>query len=109
MNIIGGLKKSKSPSTIYFCEYRDDDFNWDDVVALLKRCPSVEFRLKKEDIYCIAVECADGENKRTPDPPDFENGVLVGIVYISKDSYISLTPEDYADIDVYLKEIAESA
>lgn len=112
MNIIGALKKSNTPSTVYFCEYSDEDFPWGSVSELLKRCPALSAEeaqsVKKEDIYCIAVECDDGEPQRTPVPPDFEKGVLVGIVFDIGEYFVSYTAEEHADLELYLNELTES-
>lgn len=113
MNIIGALKKSNSPSTVYFCEYKEEDFKWDSVEELLKQCTLSEDdetqRLKKEDIYCIAIECEDRRTQSNPTIPDFANGTLVGVVFDSVDYYISFTSEKHADLNIYLNELTEDA
>lgn len=101
MEIIGALKKSNSSSTIYFCEYRAEDFGRDEVVSLLQKC-RLSFHdnnsLKDENIYCIAVESNDEMQS---------DKNLVGITFQSGSHYISLTPQEYADISVYLTELTE--
>lgn len=103
MEIIGALKKSNSSSTIYFCEYRAEDFDRKDVVELLQRC-RLSLRENRnwddKDIRCIAVESND-ELKSDKN--------LVGITFKSGDYYVSLTPQEYADIDIYLQELTGEA
>lgn len=96
MEIIGALKKSRSQSTIFFCEYRKEDFDWDAIVAFLQSCHLMQ-DLEDDDIYCIAVESMD-EMK--------SDRRLVGITFHSGADYISLVPKEYADLDFYLKEIS---
>lgn len=99
MKIIGALKKSKTPSTVYFCEYKAEDFDWNEVVSLLQRCDLAQ-DLDDKDIYCIAVESND-ELKSDKN--------LVGITFRSGEYFVSLTPQGYADLDVYLQELADDA
>lgn len=96
MEIIGALKKSKSQSTIFFCEYRKEDFEWDEIISLLHSCRLMQ-DLEENDIYCIAVESND-------DPRSYRR--LAGITFRNGADYISLVPKEYSDLDFYLKEIA---
>lgn len=99
MEIIGALKKSNSSSTIYFCEYREQDFDRRDVVELLQRCRLLlreNRNLDDKDICCIAVESNDEL---------VSDKNLVGITFRSGSHYVSLTPREYADLDFYLQEL----
>ncbi len=95
MERIGALHKSGSQSTIYFCEYDKGVFDWEDVVSLLSKCRLMS-DLTEDDIYCVAVETIDDmqTDKR-----------LVGIVYKDGIDYVSLVPQDYSDLDIFLKEL----
>lgn len=96
MEIIGALKKSRSQSTVFFCEYRREDFDWKDIVALLQSCRLMR-DLDEDDIYCVAVEsCDELEGDRR----------LVGITFRSGADYISLVPAEYSDLNFYLREIS---
>lgn len=99
MEMLGALKKSNSPSSVYFCSYQQGEFNWDDVVKLLTKCRLMQ-DLDEKDIYCIAVESCDEmkQDKR-----------LVGVTFRNGLDYISLVPQGYSDLDFYLKEIADTA
>lgn len=96
MEIIGALKKSRSQSTIFFCEYKKEDFDWNEIVTLLQSCRLMQ-DLEENDIYCVAVESRD-EMK--------SDRRLVGITFHSGSEYVSLVPNEYADLDFYLKEIS---
>lgn len=97
MEVIGALKKSKSQTTIFFCLYSEDVFNWDDVVSLLMQC-NVQQDLEEENISCVAVESSD--NLKT-------DKRLVGVVFKCNNGFISLTPQEYTDLDFYLRDIAD--
>lgn len=99
MEILGALKKSNSASSVFFCDYQHGGFNWDDVVKLLTKCRLMQ-DLDEKDIYCIAVESCDDmkQDKR-----------LVGITFRNGLDFISLVPQEYSDLDFYLKEIADTA
>ena len=96
MEIIGALKKSKSQSTIFFCEYRKEDFDWDEIITLLHSCCLMQ-DLEEDDIYCIAVESNDDLKSHRR---------LAGITFRSGTDYISLVPKEYSDLDFYLEEIS---
>lgn len=95
MERIGALHKSGSQSTIYFCEYDKNAFEWETVVDLLSKC-SLMHDLTEDSIYCVAVESADDMQT---------DNRLVGIVYKDGVDYVSLVPQDYSDLDFYLKEL----
>lgn len=107
MNILGALKKAKSLSTVYFCEYDADEISWESVSRLLTLCPyssRVEQTLIEEDycdlkglnedmIRCVAIESVDRLNtdKR-----------LVGVMFECDGKFISVAVPSYYDLDIYL-------
>jgi hypothetical protein len=98
MEIIGALKKSRTNSTIYFCTYTPEDFDWQEVVVFLQRCQLMQ-DLAADDIYCIAVESEDNLSTE---------GRIVGIIFRNGEKYISLVPQEYSDLELYLKELTEN-
>ena len=55
--------------------------------------------LAADDIYCIAVESEDNLSTE---------GRIVGIIFRNGEKYISLVPQEYSDLDLYLKELTEN-
>ena len=90
------MKKSNSDSTIYFYEYSKEIVEWDDIVNLLQKCHLMQV-LDEKDIYCVAIECYGNSE---------EKGKLVGVIFDNGTDYISLVPQEYSDLDFFLKELA---
>lgn len=95
MEVIGALKKSKSETTIYFCEYNEKDFVWNDIIQLLLAC-HCECDLDECNIFCVAVESIDNLIRdRKP----------VGIAYNDGEKYVCLAIDECSDLKYYLQEM----
>lgn len=93
MEILGTLKKSNSQGTILFYKYDDISFDWDELVSFLHKCRFMQ-DLASDDIYCVAVNKQD------------KNFEIVGVTFQNKTEFVNIIPEEYADLEEYLQEIA---
>lgn len=100
MEIIGALKKTTSPATVYFCSYEGRGFGWKDIVGLLNQSAmgrEISHKLSEKAVRCIAIESIDEmqTDKR-----------LVGAVFKrGTGDYISIAAPHYQDLDVYFTDI----
>lgn len=102
MKILGALKKAKSLSTVYFCEYSEEEIGWESICRLLTLCPCEDSDLaglNENMIRCVAIESVDRLNtdKR-----------LVGTLFELDGEYLSLAVPSYCDLDIYLCDLFPS-
>lgn len=95
MEILGALKKSNSQGTVLFYKYDETSFDWNIIVAFFQKCKLMQ-DLSSDDIYCIAVKKQDEKS---------DVSEIVGITFQNGAGYANVIPEEYSDIEWYLKEI----